>query len=299
MGKDESTSKHSRKHEKHMEKGLKHKHKDKDRDHKHKKRRKHEEEEDDYRKHKHQKRERDRDDENKMEIVDDDARDDGWVEKDISMDGERILATDIPTAESLKITSSAEDINSTRLPSSTNTESILKRDEWMLLEPSTPVVPSDTRPQGSRDILTNDEDSYVDGYGEPQTSSRTLGGGVDFFSSLGTERKKPPRPDKTDPDKPTISSRELNLDLKQGKPMDLDEPEPPAPPPSFTPGGPGSQWRMMRLRRVYETAEEEGLPVEEVGIDRFGSLQAFEEAKEERRILDEREGWRQRPWSSV
>ena len=48
----------------------------------------------------------------------------------------------------------------------------------------------------------------------------------------------------------------------------------------------------MRLRRVYETAEEEGLPVEEVGVDRFGSLQAFEEAREERKILDEREGRR-------
>ena len=48
----------------------------------------------------------------------------------------------------------------------------------------------------------------------------------------------------------------------------------------------------MRLRRAYETAEEEGRPVEEVGTERFGSLQAFEEAKEERRILDEREGKR-------
>jgi hypothetical protein len=47
---------------------------------------------------------------------------------------------------------------------------------------------------------------------------------------------------------------------------------------------------MMRLRRVYETAEEEGKPIEEIAIDRFGSLDAFEEVKEERRILDEREG---------
>lgn len=47
---------------------------------------------------------------------------------------------------------------------------------------------------------------------------------------------------------------------------------------------------MMRLRRVYETAEEESRPLEEVAIERFGSLQAFEEAKEERRILDERAG---------
>ena len=90
--------------------------------------------------------------------------------------------------------------------------------------------------------------------------------------------------------KPLISSRELNQDLKEGRPINFNEP--PAPPPSSTPGGPGSQWRMMRLRRVYEAAEEEGLPVEEVGADRFGSLQAFEEAREERRILDEREGRR-------
>ena len=84
-----------------------------------------------------------------------------------------------------------------------------------------------------------------------------------------------------------ISSVELNTQLKDGK--SLDEYVAPAPK-KTVPGGPGSQWRMMRLRRVYETAEEEGRPVEEVAVDRFGSLEAFEEAQEERRILDEREG---------
>lgn len=48
----------------------------------------------------------------------------------------------------------------------------------------------------------------------------------------------------------------------------------------------------MKLRRVYETAEEEGKSVEEVAIDRFGSLELFEEARSERRLLDEREGKR-------
>lgn len=83
-----------------------------------------------------------------------------------------------------------------------------------------------------------------------------------------------------------ISSKELNTQLKEGK--SLDEYVASAPT-KIVPGGPGSQWRMMRLRRVYETAEEEGRPIEEIAIDRFGSLEAFEEAKEERRILDERE----------
>jgi hypothetical protein len=85
-----------------------------------------------------------------------------------------------------------------------------------------------------------------------------------------------------------ISDKELNTQLVEGK--SLDEYEAPSSRPATTPGGPGSQWRMMRLRRVYETAEEEGRSLEEVAIDRFGSLEAFEEAKEERRLLDERDG---------
>lgn len=44
----------------------------------------------------------------------------------------------------------------------------------------------------------------------------------------------------------------------------------------------------MRLRKVYETVEEEGRPLEEVAMERFGSLEKWEEVKEERRILDER-----------
>jgi hypothetical protein len=49
---------------------------------------------------------------------------------------------------------------------------------------------------------------------------------------------------------------------------------------------------MMRLRRVYETAQEENRPVEEVAVERFGSLEAFEHAREERRVLDGRGGKR-------
>lgn len=80
---------------------------------------------------------------------------------------------------------------------------------------------------------------------------------------------------------------EINKDLDK---IDLNAPPPPRK--ANTPGGPGSQWRMMRLKRVYETAEEDGLDVKTIAIERFGSLEAFEEAKEERRILDEREGKR-------
>lgn len=46
---------------------------------------------------------------------------------------------------------------------------------------------------------------------------------------------------------------------------------------------------MMKLRRVYETAEDEKRSIEAVALERYGSLEAFEEAKNERSILDERE----------
>jgi hypothetical protein len=40
----------------------------------------------------------------------------------------------------------------------------------------------------------------TEGYGDEEGSNRTLGGGVDFFSSLGTERKKEVK-EKPDPSK--------------------------------------------------------------------------------------------------
>ena len=219
----------------------------------------------------------------------------------------QILAADIPTAESLQLTSTAGAGSSVPLPHAINTESVLKRDEWMLMPTSAPVMPAHESHEKSLP-LSSTNDSFTEDYGEPSGDSRTTSGGVDFFSSLGTQRNKNPKPEKPNPDmvcfalfliyvtlvtmisKPFISSRELNQDLKEGRPVNFDEP--PTPPPSFTPGGPGSQWRMMRLRRVYEAAEEEGRSVEEVGTDRFGSLEAFEEARKERKILDEREGRR-------
>lgn len=201
--------------------------------------------------------------------MDDDVDDeDMWVEKNIDMDGERVLATDIPTAESLKLTSSVIPSQSVPpLPPSLPTELKLKRDEWMLQK----------------------EESFTEDYGEPSENARTMSGGVDFFTSLGTEIKKKPRPDKPDPDKPVVSSKELNPEIRDGKPADIVESSTPKP---VTPGGPGSAWRMTRLRRVYETVEEQGGSLEELGADRFGSLEAFQAALEERRILDERDGRR-------
>ncbi|KAI8986105.1 CwfJ C-terminus 1-domain-containing protein-like protein [Trametes punicea] len=263
------------------------------------KRRSHHDKDDDHREHKSKRRHRSengssrkrfrKEDSEHLHIVDEDVDDDDmWIEKNIDMEGEVPLATDIPTAEDLKITSTAEERpGDPPLPPATRTETVLKRDEWMLMPPTSPLIPATL---ATDTPVAAVDDDMTEGYGEPAQNARTMNGTVDFFSSLGTEvKRKQPQPDRPDPDKPYISHKELNTALKDGKSID-DIPD--VAPKPVVAGGPGSQWRMMKLRRVYETAEEDGRSVEEVAIDRFGSLEAFEEAKEERRILDEREGRR-------
>ena len=47
---------------------------------------------------------------------------------------------------------------------------------------------------------------------------------------------------------------------------------------------------MTKLKRVFQTAEEEGVSVEQVALDRYGSLEAFQEALDEKKYLDEKFG---------
>ncbi|KLO17276.1 hypothetical protein SCHPADRAFT_821751 [Schizopora paradoxa] len=225
----------------------------------------------------------------KLNIIDDDPDEDMWVEKNIDINGENPRTTDIPTAESLKLTSHATSVDGDpALPPSRATETTLKRDEWMMMPPSAVTVPTpdDRAPTSvlaSRVRDSMEEESLTEGYGDQAVNSRSVGGGVDFFSSLGTERK---RKEKEKPaDKPQFSERELNRELVEGTSYN----RPQSTPKTVVLGGPGSQWRMKKLQRVYETAKEDGKPVEEVALERYGSLEAFEEAKEERRVLDERD----------
>ncbi|OAX37806.1 hypothetical protein K503DRAFT_866606 [Rhizopogon vinicolor AM-OR11-026] len=141
-------------------------------------------------------------------------------------------------------------------------------------------------------LVLKQELKLVDDYGESSSSRRPPGGDVDFFSSLGTERKRPPQSDKPNPDDIKGSSKELSqyICASAGRLVDQDVPH--LPPKAITHGDPGSSWRMMRLRRVYKTAKEENKLIEQVTLKRFGTLQAFEEAKAEWLILDEGDGKR-------
>jgi Protein similar to CwfJ C-terminus 2/Protein similar to CwfJ C-terminus 1 len=53
-------------------------------------------------------------------------------------------------------------------------------------------------------------------------------------------------------------------------------------------GDQGSQWRMTKLKAVYTLAEQTGRSVDEVAIERFGSLREFDDAREEKIELDRR-----------
>ncbi|EEB98075.1 hypothetical protein MPER_02481, partial [Moniliophthora perniciosa FA553] len=163
-------------------KRSKHKRKDRDSERSSKKRSKHDESSSRHKK--KSKSKRDEDSSSHLKIVDDDFdEEDMWVEKNIDMDGERPLATDIPTAESLKLTSNATSVTASNPP--------LKRDDWMLAPTTSSDVPMASA--SSRLKIPTGEESLTEDYGEPSQGRRTLGGDVDFFSSLGTEHKKKPK----------------------------------------------------------------------------------------------------------
>lgn len=57
----------------------------------------------------------------------------------------------------------------------------------------------------------------------------------------------------------------------------------------YTIGDEGAHWRMTKLEAVYNLAEETQRPINEIAMDRFGSLRAFEQAKREEIELERRE----------
>ncbi|KAF2221139.1 putative cell cycle control protein [Elsinoe ampelina] len=57
----------------------------------------------------------------------------------------------------------------------------------------------------------------------------------------------------------------------------------------YTFGDSGSQWRMTKLKAVYRQAKDEGRPVDEVALDRYGDLRDFDDAREEERELSRRD----------
>lgn len=57
----------------------------------------------------------------------------------------------------------------------------------------------------------------------------------------------------------------------------------------YTFGDAGAPWRMTKLKAVFREAEETSKPVDEVAIERFGDLRAFDDAREEQLELERRD----------
>ncbi|KAG5921952.1 hypothetical protein E4U42_005641 [Claviceps africana] len=102
---------------------------------------------------------------------------------------------------------------------------------------------------------------------------------------------------KTPPPKETkrvIHARELNhghlqnLNDSISPPLDVPPPQSAAKTVGYTFGDSGSSWRMTRLRGVYATAEDSGRPVDEVAVERYGSLKDFDYAREEKEEMERR-----------
>ncbi|KAK8192806.1 putative cell cycle control protein [Phyllosticta capitalensis] len=107
-------------------------------------------------------------------------------------------------------------------------------------------------------------------------------------------RKRQPEPDTKATKKDfelKIHENELNQhlrDIQEGGADQTMEDEPAQHEVSYTFGDNGSQWRMTKLKNVYREAKDSGRPIDDVALDRFGSLRDFDDAREEENELDRR-----------
>lgn len=111
---------------------------------------------------------------------------------------------------------------------------------------------------------------------------------MDFdYTQKGAKKITKAPPPKPDYDL-KIHKNELNhrlQDLADGKKLEDIEDQHEV---DYTFGDSGSQWRMTKLKAVYTKAEESGRSVEEIAVERFGSLQEFDDAREEQIEVDRR-----------
>ncbi|KAH9904024.1 cell cycle control protein cwf19 [Xylariomycetidae sp. FL2044] len=110
------------------------------------------------------------------------------------------------------------------------------------------------------------------------------------YTQKGAKPSKPLPPRKEEPER-IIHAREINAaylqDLNNGKALD-DLELPAQHHVDYTFGDDGSQWRMTKLNGVYHTADQTGRPLDEVAMERYGSLRDFDDAREEKIEMDRR-----------
>uniref|UniRef100_A0A0B7KMH4 Cwf19-like C-terminal domain-containing protein n=1 Tax=Bionectria ochroleuca TaxID=29856 RepID=A0A0B7KMH4_BIOOC len=95
--------------------------------------------------------------------------------------------------------------------------------------------------------------------------------------------KSPPRPQRV------VHARELNKHLNDEEFLDAKlAPGKKERTVDYKFGDEGSAWRMAKLRNTFAAAEEDGKAVEDVARERYGSLEDFDDAREEKEELERR-----------
>ncbi|KAL8777309.1 MAG: hypothetical protein Q9203_002577 [Teloschistes exilis] len=176
--------------------------------------------------------------------------------------------------------------------------------------------PLQQTPDSQRDKLDQEEDEWVEksvappnteapvkaidtqnGEGQLQRDAWMKEPGtldVDYTQRGG---KRPTEPIKTISatagTEPKLHNNELNKqyfqDLTDGKDMPNDTgPKSIQNAVDYTFGDSGSRWRMTKLKAMYRRAKETGATIEDLAIEQYGDLRAFDNAREEEVELDRR-----------
>ncbi|KAJ3948608.1 Pre-mRNA-splicing factor cwf19 [Colletotrichum fioriniae] len=139
-------------------------------------------------------------------------------------------------------------------------------------------IPDDETPQNSKDAEAPlMRDSWM-------TAPSALD--IDYVQRKQKEVKPPP---KEEPPR-VIHDREINRDFAEVDNIPTSDEKVAAKERTvnYTFGDNGSQWRLTKLKGVYSMAEESGRSVEDVALERFGDLQEFDDAREEKIEMDRR-----------
>ncbi|KAI5921506.1 CwfJ C-terminus 1-domain-containing protein-like protein [Camillea tinctor] len=143
------------------------------------------------------------------------------------------------------------------------------------------------------DLPLPDEEIATEDFTKPlaRDSWMTAPSALDIdYTQKGAKPSKPSPPPTQEPQR-AIHKRELNAThlqaLNDGKSLDQLE-LPVQNEVAYTFGDSGAQWRMTKLKGVYNMAEQTGRPVDEIAIERFGSLREFDDAREEKIEMDRR-----------
>ncbi|KAJ2997187.1 hypothetical protein HDV02_005785 [Globomyces sp. JEL0801] len=125
-----------------------------------------------------------------------------------------------------------------------------------------------------------EKDSISDNKKQPESRAEWMSDSKNIIQDIFNSEKKVDKKQRIIDRELEEAKRKAIVDERTIKPVNTDSKK-------FEFGDKGSSWRMMKLKRVFEIAKEDQLPVEQVAVERFGNLKDFQLALDERKYLDD------------